>query len=183
MLAAAARRLDVLAELINAGADVNAVEQRFGYSALHYAVLADHLAAIELLVYHGANINIVSQTARSESLLQLCIMCLHFEAATLLISLGASVDALDQKGEGALHCAAWVCDRGGESGLLLMTLVLNHGADLSVANWEGYTPLHCAKSKSCTVAVDVLLKEGADITLLDKYGCTPLQVPHLDYFK
>eukprot|EP00742_Colponemidia_sp_Colp-10_P021324 GILJ01024986.1.p1 GENE.GILJ01024986.1~~GILJ01024986.1.p1 ORF type:complete len:205 (+),score=15.21 GILJ01024986.1:2-616(+) len=174
MLAAAARRLDVLAELINAGADVNAVEHRCGYSALHYAVFADHLAAIELLVYHGADINALSQTARGETALHLSILSLHFEVTKLLLGLGACVNALNWKGESALHTATWLNDRS-DNGIAVMTLMIGHGADITLASRDLTTPLHCAAYVGNIAAIEALVWDGADPRVLDKNGSTPLR--------
>ncbi|KFZ19923.1 hypothetical protein V502_03426, partial [Pseudogymnoascus sp. VKM F-4520 (FW-2644)] len=53
-------------------------------------------------------------------------------------------------------------------------VLLQHGADVTVANNNGWTPLYGASSKGHIDVVKVLLQHGADVTVATNDGWTPL---------
>jgi hypothetical protein len=68
--------------------------------------------------------------------------------------------------EKAIHIAA----QSGHSGIL--QLLLENGADIT-ARCDGKTPLHYAAG-STSEAVQVLIRNGGDLTVVDNFGRTPL---------
>jgi ankyrin repeat protein len=90
----------------------------------------------------------------------------------LLLEKGADVNAKNYLGVTALHAAVLY---GAEvSGV---ELLIEHGAKVNaVADAQGWTPLHGAAGMGRADLVEVLLKHGADRTLKDGRGMTPLQV-------
>lgn len=71
----------------------------------------------------------------------------------------------ERKHETAIHAAA---ARGDVN---LLQVLLDHGADLTLTNRFGETPLHLAQNPAC---VRLLIKAGADIHALDCQGATAL---------
>ena len=91
-----------------------------------------------------------------------------------LITKGADVQANDDDGGTALHCAAmWGTERHNEAAQLLIT----NGADVNAKNNEGETPplrLHLAAMGGRKETAQLLFTNGADVTAKDDDGKTPL---------
>jgi uncharacterized protein len=91
------------------------------------------------------------------------------ELAELLIASGADVAAKNDMGMTPLHIAQYAS---------IVNVLVRHGADVNVRAQNGWTPLHVqAQEGEDTGAMEVmeaLLKAGADPTLIDEKGNTPL---------
>jgi ankyrin repeat protein len=79
-----------------------------------------------------------------------------------------STPALDRAGRSELHYAAGRGDIG--SVLRLM----QEGADVNLADANGWTPLHFAAQAQSADVIRSLLSCGAAVDLRDKHGNTPL---------
>ena len=94
----------------------------------------------------------------------------NVEAVSLLLKLGADINAVDKEGRTALHVAIG-CSRP-KAALKLM----EGGAKLDVKDNKGQTPLHMAGYVGSAETIKVLLKHDADISAVDKEGYTALHV-------
>jgi ankyrin repeat protein len=97
----------------------------------------------------------------------------HFEAARLLITLGANVSetiGTSNFGTTLLHL---VCEFGFFD---IAELLLSKGADIAAQNGDGSTPLHLACESSSLDIVQLLLANGADVSTRDKSGSTALHL-------
>ncbi len=65
--------------------------------------------------------------------------------------------------------------RQGASLLTLRYNVMGKGADLSVANNNGWTPVKSAAGQGHLEVVKFLVEQGADLTVADDNGWTPVQ--------
>ncbi|PKU38150.1 hypothetical protein llap_11546 [Limosa lapponica baueri] len=74
------------------------------------------------------------------------------------------------QGRALLH---WACDRGHKE---LVSVLLQHAADVNSQDGEGQTALHYAAACEFLDIVELLLKSGADPTLRDQEGCLPEEV-------
>jgi ankyrin repeat protein len=83
---------------------------------------------------------------------------------SLLLRLGADVDAIDKENCTPLHMAV----RSGHAGIV--RCLLNRGANIGCLDAQRETPLHYAVRKGSTDTVELLLKRGADPNYLDRYG-------------
>ncbi len=81
----------------------------------------------------------------------------HRELAILLLERGANPHALDSKGRGLLHWAAYSNDRE-----ILEIARLAAGASVDVEDATGETPLTLAAHDNSCVAIAWLLEHGAD---------------------
>jgi hypothetical protein len=104
-----------------------------------------------------------------------CISPLHVaaalnlrDAAGLLISRGAGLDATTDGGFTPLHWAA------GRDAVQTVDLLVRMGADVNARTRTGITPLHWAANNNATNAVNRLLVLGADLTSATLEGMTPL---------
>uniref|UniRef100_A0A1I8JDX0 AP2/ERF domain-containing protein n=1 Tax=Macrostomum lignano TaxID=282301 RepID=A0A1I8JDX0_9PLAT len=137
-----------------------------GYTALHLAALNNHLEVCELLVQLGGAC-LDTQNVNMQTPLHLAVERQHAQVVRLLVREGASVSVRDKDGDTPLHEALrhhtlsqlrQLQDMQ-DVGKLLMGLGLNSGDKKSLA------------SIACFLAAN-----GADLTLKNKKGQTPLDL-------
>ena len=86
----------------------------------------------------------------------------------LLLTKGASIDAVDKENNTPLHHAARYDHTS------IVELLLSKGASIEAKNEYLDTPLHHAAWNDHTSTVELLLSKGASIEATDKYNTTPL---------
>ncbi|XP_035679062.1 malignant fibrous histiocytoma-amplified sequence 1 homolog [Branchiostoma floridae] len=100
----------------------------------------------------------------------------------LLINAGAQVDSEDEVGCSPLHRAVWYNKFD-----VVQALLSKYGADKNKQNWEGYTPLHLAAKAGHLEILNLLLKTGVNLDVVDKVGMTATdhakERHHLDVVK
>jgi uncharacterized protein len=142
-------------------------------TAFAYAVSAGKLQAARLLASAGANVmyvdeqghNAVHRAASGSSL----------EMVQWVVSLGVDPRARARDGSLPLHAAcAQVPARADMIEYLLNVPGGAAVADLKVVDTNGSTPLHVAASSGSEVAVEALLRRGADVKAVDYNCATPL---------
>ncbi len=192
--------LEILAELVQNGADVDSVD-RYGRTALYQAVRYGLVENVEFLLNKGASHLIVENregfTLLHEAALNghLCIL------ESLLDRSTANVNANTKYGASPIHLAALsgssaaisiLLERGAdihqkdnlESGALhyaamgddggeAMEVLLKQGLDHSASDADGNTPLHLAAAHGNTSAIKVLLQSGCSIEARNKELTTP----------
>lgn len=167
--AAADNNLDFVRQLINAGADVNEVDEDTGTTALAQAVMHGNLAMVRELLADGAKVN-VKQSARPTILMYLGENS-SAELVQTLVSAGAKVNRQDEEGETALMMVA---DRDEERPEVLQALI-DAGAKVNARNKDGETALFLAARSGNVESVRVLLMAGADPNIRNEDGESPLQ--------
>ena len=166
--AARARDADGVADLIAAGANVNAVND-YGVTPIALAATNGSAAMIETLLDAGANPNAALQTG--ETVLMTAARTGNAVAVSALLARGADVDARqDSKGQTALMWAV------SERHLDVVTTLLDRGADLSAKTEGGSTVLLFAAREGDIEIARVLLTRGADIDAAASDGATPILV-------
>lgn len=157
--------------LLSWGADVSVVVVTSGYQhwALGFAARMGHISVLKLLVRHGADVNAAS--SRGLTALHYAAVRNQADAIVALAEAGADIEAtVDEDGGGGttLHAAAVM--RCYEAALALLKL----GANMEARNAFGYSPLHGAArqggKEGAVEMVDLLLRWGADETVLDRDG-------------
>ena len=105
------------------------------------------------------------------------MQAIHFAAMThqsaavdTLISLGASINALDNKGNTPLHYATQFTDEPA-----FIQKLLDAGASINAVNNLGETALHFASADGNLGMVKFLVEHHASVAVLDKQGETPFQ--------
>ena len=88
----------------------------------------------------------------------------------LLLTRGASIEAMDIINDTPLHYAAW---HGNTS---TVELLLSKGASIEAVNKDSNTPLHYVAMGGHTSIVELLLSNGASIEATNKDNNTPLQL-------
>ena len=148
--------------LLERKVDVNA-PQVDGTTALHWAVRADDLDAIDLLVRAGANVS-----ARNRAgVMPLELAAINGSAAIIerLIKAGADVNRpLNSSGDTALMMAS----RSGKAGAV--KALLDHGAQINAKEtWGDTTALMWAVSEGNHDVVKLLIERGADVNARTKF--------------
>jgi ankyrin repeat protein len=122
-----------------------------GWTALHCACWHGHDDIAELLLDHGADIDATTGAKQTP------LLCAWSELSTtkLLLGRGSSVNAVNQNGDTALHIACY-CRTGGS--IKCAEELLAHGADTSIKNNVGKTPLNLAQDCKHQSIIDLLMK-------------------------
>lgn len=133
---------------------------------------------VEMLKSFGARIEIDASENGWPSLVYVCRGDRGGNAKTVkdLLEQGADVNIRNYKGQSALHCAA-------KAGFIEpVRILLDHGADVNAQDRDGDTPLHTACKSSIKnhqriqQVVDLLIKNGANLSARNNRGRTPEQV-------
>jgi len=186
-------------ELLDHGANIDALCHQTQESPLHMAVKYDHASTVKLLIERGASIECRDANGRTP-LISGSIN--GSKSIEILLDVGADVNAFDDYCSTALH---WACDRGHET---VVKRLLASGAQNRKDNWDqlplhgianvissepiaqlllqhfpdsvnakdlnGNTALHCAAIKGHLPLVNLLLENGANMETENKLGEIPL---------
>ena len=136
-----------------------------------------HVEAAELLLKHGAEIDVRGVWGRT--MLLIAISCLDvndilLDIVKFLLTHGADVNARDDDFKGSLSLAGEVY--GGK----VAAMLLKHGVDVNSQDDYGKTPLHrlveaaTYSYKDYSNDVPLLLEHGAEVNIRDKDNQTPL---------
>lgn len=208
-LAAFSGCLTSVSFLLTGGVDVNFHTKCF--TPLHFAAFGNSPDTAKMLINNGAKVingnnNNVTKASADESLLHCAVRANAVECLRLFIEEGCDVNQLRSNGTNAIHLAAdlgnaqclelllnapgadpniRICVREKESTALhlaadegnaeCVTLLLSKGADATVKNHRGFTPLHLAARTSSLEVTELLLRDGkADPNAIDFDHRTPL---------
>jgi ankyrin repeat protein len=199
--AASWRRTDVIAVLLEHGASVEAPVGGSTVSVLHTAIMGtagDPIGSIKLLLDAGADPNRrfdhLTRGAHGQTPLIEAVTRDEAEIAELLLKAGADVNASTAEGQTALLHAVSVFSHSRHLTSSSSTdpesmsrqrqraakqtdfvrLLLAAGADVSLKNLDGATPLHAAARAGNESVVELLLQWKADVAATDAKGATPL---------
>ncbi|XP_056905133.1 ankyrin-3-like isoform X35 [Takifugu flavidus] len=204
-LASKEGHVEVVAELIKLGANVDAATKQKGNTALHIASLAGQTDVVKKLVTHHANVNAQSQNGFTP--LYMAAQENHLEVVQFLLDNGSSqsiatedgftplavalqqgheqvVSLLlenDTKGKvrlPALHIAA----RKDDTKAAALLLQSDHNANVESkmmvnrTTESGFTPLHIAAHYGNINVATLLLNRGASVDFKARNDITPLHV-------
>jgi ankyrin repeat protein len=158
--------------LMDKGADPNR-QNANGETALILAANIDNPSSVQLLLSRGADPNRATK-----------------DGSTVLLGL---VDQSDNEKRNRLVIIEMLLDAGAHPDVkaarngvtpLLTALdhrddqvaekLLEHGADVNVADRDGITPLHKAVERGSSTIITVLIQKGASVNARDVHGGTPL---------
>ncbi|KAJ7404484.1 E3 ubiquitin-protein ligase mib1 [Willisornis vidua] len=153
-----------------------------GYTALHLAALNNHVEVAELLVHQG-NANLDIQNVNQQTALHLAVERQHTQIVRLLVRAGAKLDIQDKDGDTPLHEALrhhtlsqlrqlqdmqdvgklimGLGTQGAEkkSAASIACFLAANGADLSIRNKKGQSPLDLCPDPSLCKALAKCHKE------------------------
>ena len=172
-------------------------KDKFGYTPLHYAVSKNYDECVYLLLRWKANPDSHDDTTKW-SPLHMTAEENQGNIAELLCEHGASTNAEDEYGDKPLHYATVANSKDVIEVLLrygadpnvrnhqdyvplhqtsdedVAGSLVNHGADVSIADREGNSSLHLAAFEGNEPLVSFLLEKGANAELKNEDGDTPL---------
>lgn len=164
---------DSAAKLLQAGADVNATDVDHT-TALRVAVVMGFTEMVQLLLDHDAKSGVPDEEGTT-ALMDACAMG-RSRIAIALLATGANPNVSADDGSTALLDTVThiVLPPNWQSRRELIHFLLDHKAQVNVADWEGVTPLIAAARTADAELVSTLFAAGADIEASDQKGRTPL---------
>ncbi|KAI0272290.1 ankyrin repeat-containing domain protein [Gloeopeniophorella convolvens] len=150
--------------LLDRGADVNAPDDFHG-SVLQKAVSNGRLDIVQLLLNHGADVNVKGGT------LQEAASKGNRDIVLLLLDHGADVNA-----KGGLYGGSALQEAASNGNLDIIQLLLDHGADVNVPGGHYGSALQGAASNGKLDIVQLLLDRGADVNTPGGFYGSALQV-------
>ena len=158
---------EILKILIEAGTDPNIHGEHV--PALHVAASNDNVEAAKILISHGAKID-TRDTINNDTALIYGIRDGKFGVAEYLLDAGADHSLTDKRGFAPLHVAV------ARNDVRVAQCLLDHGAAINVRTQsEGKTPLMIAAAAGFAEMVEMLLSRGADPSIVDSAGKSPLE--------
>jgi ankyrin repeat protein len=173
-----------------------------GMTALQFAARDGQMAAVQVLLSSGADVNLLTASDKM-STLTIAIMNGHYDIAKYLLDRGADPLPVSAAGISALFMlvdAQWAAkvwyppptmEQEKTSYLDLMKELLDRGADPNIrlgaklwlrqfhGDWvdsTGATPFWRAAQADDVAGMKVLVSRGADPNIPTSHGCSPLQV-------
>ena len=162
---------DIVLKLIQAGANINAVDQH-GSTALYFAAAKGHTEIALALIKKGANPNAIDQ--HGSTALHFAAAKGHTEIALALIQAGANPNAANRLGDTPLLLATYYGYAAKYGRTAIAVVLIENGADVNAAGQSGNTPLHWAAQNGHIQILSKLIKKGANIHAIDQDGSTPL---------
>ncbi|KAM8856304.1 protein TANC1-like isoform 2-T3 [Spinachia spinachia] len=167
LTAAAGRgKTEVCTFLLEQAAAVVQQVNRRGVSPLFCAVRQGHWQIAEMLLEHGADINISDKQGRTLLMVAACEG--HLSTVEFLLSKGASLTSMDKEG---LTPLSWACLKGHKN---VVQFLVEKGAVIDHTDKNGRTPLDLAAFYGDAEIVQYLVERGAVIEHVDYSGMRPL---------
>jgi len=199
-----ANAIECVQLLLAEGAEINPEESK-GISPLHIAAEMGYSQCMNILLNSGSNPNLILADKKNTAL-HLAAEGGWSECISLLLQKGANADARNYKGQSALHFAAHThsvecveillskagCNPNSEdndkrtplhsavgralNSCEITELLIKYGASVNCGDIFGYTPLHVAALNENTQCVQILINNGADVSVKTKGGNSALGI-------
>lgn len=143
-VAAFASQDDAIRALAKAGADLNALENR-AYDIVTIAAVADDVELLDLAVTLGASAGNITSPYEGTALIASAHLG-HHQVVERLIAAGAPVDHVNNLGWTALIEAVILGD-GGKDHIETVRALVDGGADTTIGDYQGVTPLEHARAR------------------------------------
>lgn len=145
--------------------DINTCDHD-GRTALHLAAAEGRLDIVKYLLSKNANINGFDRFHNTP--LDDAVAGRKADVIKHLKSEGAHLGRISDS-------ALAFCREAGKGNITDMQMFLDAGVDLNGGDYDNRTPLHLASSEGQVQAVEWLVKQGARVNSIDRFGNTPLQ--------
>lgn len=155
-VAAFASQYDAVRELINAGSNPNALENQ-AYDIVTIASVANDLEMVDLALDQGANAGNITSPYDGTALIAAAHLG-HYQVVERLIAGGAPLDHVNNLGWTALIEAVVLGD-GGRDHVETVRLLVAAGADKTITDRQGVTPIEHARVRGYREIVALLEPE------------------------
>ena len=152
-VAAFASHDDALTALATGGADMNALENRV-YDVLTIAAVADDRELVSLAMTLGNKADLITSVYDGTALIAAAHLG-HHDVVARLVAGGAPLDHINNLGWTALMEAVVLGD-GGSDHIKTVQILVKAGADKSIADRDGVTPLQHAMARGYAEMVGIL---------------------------
>lgn len=152
-IAAFASNDDAVSALAKGGADMNALENG-AYDVLTIAAVANDPALVSLAMALGNDADLITSVYDGTALIAAAHLG-HHEVVALLVAGGAPLDHVNNLGWTALMEAVVLGD-GGNDHIRTLQILVNAGADKSIPDRDGVSPLQHATLHGYTEMVHIL---------------------------
>lgn len=159
---------NVVQLLLDNGADTKIRLKQSLESAAFGALTGGRISIMKLLLTRDPTL-LAMPTISGATLLHAAAQIGKLETVTILLELGAEVDAKKKDGSTAFACAATL------GHVEIVEKLVQFGASLEARNSFGATPLHVSCSAKQLEMVKLLLRLGADPNVIDSDQISPLQ--------
>lgn len=156
---------ECLTKLLDEGADVNVVAEKFDsdfedefYAPLHYAIFNDSCNMVKFLIDRGAKLDV----PKCVFALRMAVQYEREEIIMLLISLKVDVNTKSRYDRRTPLYSA-IARKNRDFGMKILDLLISVGADINVKDFFDYTPLMYAAEMNNLDAFDYLISKGARI--------------------
>ena len=166
-IASKSGNITMVKALVGMGAEINAVD-KYNATALLRACARGYKEIVSYLIDCAADLKIPYHNAGTP----LYIAAAYKQTEVLEVLLQspdvlATIDQADQNGNTPLKMA---CHSPGS--VEAVQLLINHGANLNIANRPGFTPLMVAAQSGDKSIVELLIDAGANMTQQSRFGET-----------
>ncbi len=150
--------------------NVNGLDPRTGYTALHMAAEVGAVSIIPMLIEAQIDVNVLSKDGLDQTPLHVAAKHDRHRAAQALIDKAANASALDVGQNTPMHVAV---ESGSAS---VVGVLIRANGDINARNMRQQTPLHLAAKKGDASVIRTLLEAGADPSTTNKKGKKPLEL-------
>jgi len=155
-------------KLIDMDADLD-IQGRFNYTALICALMNGHIEVIAELIKAKADLDLKDDEGHTA--LMGAVITKKFDIAKMLIKAKADLNVQDRKGDTILFYA--ISNNNKE----MVENIIRAGADVNLKDFDlEQSPLMMAVRKDFHDIVQLLVDEGADLDLINKYGETAMDL-------
>ena len=152
---------------IEKGADINKIIRQI--APLGVAALYNCIECVELLLLHGADVNVNDIFGRTP--LSIASLKNHIDILKLLLEYNANIESEDHDGKTALMYAV----AGGFEDCV--SILLDNGAKIEATDLFNWTPLFYGIEYGAPIQItELLLKRGAKVNIFSILNNTPLQI-------
>ena len=146
---------EMVGVLLKFQANCSARTHYFDFTPLHVAAIASQNDVVTVLLEHGVDVNICTNSGQSA--LHLATKEGHTETVKVLLDFDADVDCVTGHGNGPLHIAAE------QDQVEIAELLLQKGANVDAKNDSGWCPLHGAADLGSVPLTELLLSYEANV--------------------
>ncbi|XP_063225232.1 uncharacterized protein LOC134532597 [Bacillus rossius redtenbacheri] len=143
------------------------IPDRYNRTPLHLAASQGHCNVVWFLIVNNANMNICDNEGKTPLLK--AIECGQTETVRLMLERGADINIVDYNGNSGLHLAAK------HSFYEIASMLLNRGANED-SNNLGEFPLHVATQFEHDDLIELLLRYGSSVNVVDRDNRSPLML-------